>query len=54
MKPTAWTWALPLLGTSLAAAQDGIVYESDLGERSHELSRAMTEYNPDASWERAE
>ena len=34
--------------------QDGIVYEKDLGERSHELARAMTEYNPDASWERAE
>ncbi len=34
--------------------QDGIVYENDLGERSHELARAMTEYNPDASWERAE
>ena len=33
---------------------DGIVYENDLGERSHELARAMTEYNPDASWERAE
>lgn len=34
--------------------QDGIVYEKDLGERSLELGRAMTEYNPDASWQPAE
>ncbi len=34
--------------------QDGVVYEKDLGERTEELARAMTEYNSDASWERAE
>jgi hypothetical protein len=34
--------------------QDGIVYEKDLGERTEELARAMTEYSPDASWEPAE
>jgi len=34
--------------------KDGIVYEKDLGERTEELARAMTEYSPDASWEPAE
>ncbi len=34
--------------------QDGVVYEEDLGERTEELASAMTEYNPDASWQVAE
>lgn len=34
--------------------QDAIVYEKDLGERTEELARAITEYNPDATWRRAE
>jgi len=34
--------------------QDGVVYEKDLGERTEELARAITEYNPDATWRRAE
>ena len=34
--------------------QDGIVFEKDLGERTDELARAITDYNPDASWEQAE
>lgn len=34
--------------------QDGIVYETDLGERTEELARAITEYNPDESWQVAE
>ncbi len=34
--------------------QDGVVYEKDLGERTAELARAITEYNPDESWQLAE
>lgn len=30
--------------------QNGVVYQKDLGEKTVELARAMTEYNPDSSW----
>jgi len=30
--------------------QDGVVYQKDLGERSTEAAKAITEYNPDSSW----
>ena len=30
--------------------QDGVVYEKDLGEKTAETARAMTEYNPDSTW----
>jgi len=32
---------------------DGVVYQSDLGERSAELGAAMTEYNPGNEWKPA-
>lgn len=34
--------------------QDGIVYEKDLGQDTSKLARAMQEYNPDSSWQKAE
>lgn len=30
--------------------QNGVVYEKDLGEKTAEIAKAMTEYNPDSSW----
>jgi hypothetical protein len=30
--------------------QDGVVYEKDLGEKTAEIAKAMTEYNPDSGW----
>jgi len=34
--------------------QDGIVYEKDLGPDTQNLGAAMTEYNPDSTWSRAD
>jgi hypothetical protein len=34
--------------------QDGVVYEKDLGEDTAKLGAAMTEYNPDSTWERVD
>jgi hypothetical protein len=34
--------------------QDGIVYQKDLGKKTASLGKAMQEYNPDASWRKAE
>lgn len=34
--------------------EDGIVYQKDLGERTGELAKAMTTYDPDPSWQKAE
>ena len=34
--------------------QNGIVYEKDLGTRTDEIAKAMTEYNPDSTWSRAQ
>jgi len=30
--------------------QDGVAYEKDLGEKTTEIAKAMTEYNPDSTW----
>jgi len=30
--------------------QDGVVYEKDLGEKTAEIAKAMTEYNPDSTF----
>jgi hypothetical protein len=30
--------------------EDGIVHEKDLGPETDAAARALTEYNPDASW----
>jgi hypothetical protein len=34
--------------------QDGIVYQKDLGPQTADLAAAMTEYNPDNTWENAD
>ena len=34
--------------------QDGVVYEKDLGDDTEKLGAAMTEYNPDSTWSRAD
>jgi hypothetical protein len=34
--------------------QNGIVYEKDLGPRTHETVKGMTRYNPDATWRRSQ
>ena len=31
--------------------QDGKVYQKNLGEKTDEIVKAMTEYNPDHAWE---
>jgi hypothetical protein len=30
--------------------QDGVVYQKNLGPNTHAAARAMSVYNPDASW----
>ncbi len=39
---------------SFIVDQDGVVYEKDLGPDTEKLGAAMTEYNPDGSWSRAD
>jgi hypothetical protein len=34
--------------------QDGIVYEKDLGPKTAAIAKAMTKYDPDASWRKAD
>jgi hypothetical protein len=34
--------------------QDGIVYEKDLGPKTGEVAKAMKEYDPDATWRKAD
>jgi hypothetical protein len=34
--------------------QDGIVYEKDLGPRTAKIARTLTQYDPDATWRKAD
>ena len=34
--------------------QDGIVYQKDLGPETQPIASAMTEYNPDDTWDRVD
>jgi Protein of unknown function (DUF2950) len=34
--------------------KDGVVLQKDLGEKTSELAKAIQEYNPDSTWEKAE
>src|SRR5271166_5561615 len=34
--------------------QDGVVYEKDLGKKTDVLAKAMKEFNPNSSWQKAE
>jgi hypothetical protein len=35
-------------------SEDGVVYEKDLGQKTVVLAKAMKEYNPNSSWQKAE
>jgi hypothetical protein len=35
-------------------SEDGVVYEKDLGKKTAVLAKGMKEYNPNASWQKAE
>jgi hypothetical protein len=35
-------------------AEDGVIYEKDLGKKTDSVARAMKEYNPDPSWAKTE
>lgn len=34
--------------------EDGVVYQKDLGRKTDTLAKDLKEYNPDASWQKAE
>jgi hypothetical protein len=34
--------------------EDGVVYQKDLGQKTEALAKAMKEYNPNPSWQKAE
>jgi hypothetical protein len=34
--------------------EDGVVYQKDLGKRTDALAKALTEYNPNSTWRKAE
>ena len=34
--------------------EDGVVYQKDLGKNTDVLARAMNEYEPQSSWQKAE
>jgi hypothetical protein len=34
--------------------QDGVVYEKDLGKKTEGVAKALTEYNPNSTWKKAE
>jgi hypothetical protein len=34
--------------------EDGVVYQKDLGKKTDVIAKAMTEYNPNSSWQKAE
>jgi hypothetical protein len=34
--------------------QDGVVYEKDLGKKTDVVAKALTEYNPNPTWKKAE
>jgi hypothetical protein len=34
--------------------QDGVVYQKDLGKKTDAIAKAMKEYNPNSSWQKAE
>jgi hypothetical protein len=33
--------------------EDGVVYQKDLGRKTDALAKAIKEYNPDPSWQKA-
>jgi hypothetical protein len=41
-------------GMTFIVNQDGVVYQKDLGKKTDALAKAMKEYNPNSSWQKAE
>jgi len=39
---------------SFVVGQDGVVYQKDLGPDTETLAKALSEYDPDSSWQKAE
>lgn len=39
---------------TFVVGQDGVVYQKDLGPKTDAMARAMKEYNPNSSWQKAE
>jgi hypothetical protein len=39
---------------TFVANQNGIVYQKDLGPNTEKIVSAMTEYDPDSSWQRVD
>jgi len=35
---------------TLIINQEGLVFQKDLGEKTSELARSITEFNPDDTW----
>ena len=35
-------------------SEDGVVYQKDLGKKTDNLAKAMKQYNPDSTWQKAE
>jgi hypothetical protein len=35
-------------------SEDGVVYQKDLGKKTDVLAKAIKEYNPNSSWQKAE
>ena len=40
--------------TTFIVNHDGVVYEKDLGGQTASIAQAMTRYNPDATWRKAQ
>ena len=40
--------------TSFIVNHEGVVYEKDLGANGAAVASAMTRYNPDATWRKAQ
>ena len=40
--------------TTFIVNQNGIVYQKDLGPDTEKIANAMTEYDPDSTWERVD
>ena len=51
----AWPATYRVSGvTSFVVNHDGVVFEKDLGPQTASIASAMTRYNPDATWRKAE
>jgi hypothetical protein len=39
---------------TFVVAEDGVVYEKDLGKKTESMAKAMKEYNPDSTWKKTD